>query len=109
MVWSHPTPLCCQRLPNSVREIFDDNVESYDLSFYVRNASITDPGLFLRGIQVSTFCAYPNLEADLAGQSPRNATQEGHWALNDRLGIDFEEHIVVEKRLTHWAGPMTSM
>lgn len=88
---------------NSVKEIFKENKESYDISFYVRNASVTDPSLAPEGCSsLYILVPTPNLEADIDWEETEaRYRQRVIEALNDRLGIDdFEEHIVVEKRLT---------
>ena len=88
---------------NSVKEIFNEFKESYDISFYVRNASITDPSLAPEGhSSLYILVPTPNLEADINWDEAEARYRERViTALNDRLGIDdFEQHIVVEKRLT---------
>jgi len=99
----HHTIVFAKDYRQSVNEIFTEHKESYDISFYVRNASVTDPKLAPEGCSsVYILVPTPNLEADINWEETEaKYRQRVIEALNDRLGIsDFEDHIVVEKRLT---------
>jgi len=99
----HHTIVFAKDYKQSIQEIFKDLKESYDISFYVRNASVTDDSLAPEGCSsLYILVPTPNLDADIDWeQHEAEYRARVIAALNDRLGIDdFEKHIVVEKRLT---------
>ncbi len=98
----HHTILFARDYRRNVEEIFERKVASDDLSFYVRNASVTDPTLAPAGkSSLYVLVPVPNLRGDLdwEDQAPKYRALTLK-AIADRLGIkDLEEHIEVEKTL----------
>lgn len=87
----------------NVDEIFTSFKESDDLSFYVRNASITDPTLAPEGkSSLYVLVPTPNLDADIDWEVKQKTYRDRTIAaIADRLGIDdLEENIEVEKIYT---------
>lgn len=99
----HHTIVFARNYRKNIEEIFTTGKESDDLSFYIRNASVTDPSLAPEGkSSLYLLVPTPNLEGDIDWDEAiaryRNMTFE---AVADRLGIDdLEEHIEVEKIYT---------
>ena len=87
----------------NVDEIFTNGLESDDISFYVRNAGVTDPTLAPEGkSSLYILVPTPNLDGDIdwdaARARYRKLVIDG---LRDRFGIDdLEENIEVEKIFT---------
>jgi phytoene desaturase len=93
----------------NVEEIFEKGVPSDDLSFYVRNASVTDPTLAPAGKSgLYVLVPVPNCRYGInwAEQGPRYR-ELALKAMRDRLGLgDLTQHIEVEQLLTPagWEG-----
>ncbi len=87
----------------NIEEIFKLNRSSDDISFYVRNASVTDPTLAPPGkSSLYILVPTPNLDGDVDWDEfqarYRSLILKG---FSERLGIDdLEEHIEVEKIYT---------
>jgi phytoene desaturase len=87
----------------NVDEIFTNGLESDDISFYVRNAGVTDPTLAPEGkSSLYILVPTPNLDGDIdwdaARARYRKLVIDG---LRNRFGIDdLEENIEVEKIFT---------
>lgn len=87
----------------NVDEIFRLNRSSDDISFYVRNASITDPTLAPPGkSSLYILVPTPNLDGDLDWDVHQDRYRKLIFkAFSDRLGIhDLEQRIEVEKIYT---------
>lgn len=87
----------------NVEEIFKLNRSSDDISFYVRNASVTDPTLAPPGkSSLYILVPTPNLDGDVDWDSVQDKYRELIFkAFADRLGInDLAQHIEVEKIYT---------
>lgn len=87
----------------NVDEIFKLNRSSDDLSFYVRNASVTDPTLAPEGkSSLYILVPTPNLDGDLDWDEVQGRYRSLVFkAFSERLGIDdLEQHIEVEKIYT---------
>lgn len=87
----------------NVDEIFKLNRSSDDISFYVRNASVTDPTLAPEGkSSLYILVPTPNLEAGIDWDEMRSRYREHVFrAFSERLGIDdLERRIEVEKVFT---------
>lgn len=87
----------------NVDEIFTNGLESRDISFYIRNAGVSDPTLAPDGkSSLYILVPTPNLDADIDWDAAkiryRRLVLEG---LRERFGIDdLEENIEVEKVFT---------
>jgi len=98
----HHTIFFAKDYKKNVEDIFDRKVLSDDLSFYIRNASITDPTLAPEGHSaVYVLVPCPNLRADIdwVEETPRfrqlvldHIKRQPGWE-------NLEEHIVEEKVL----------
>jgi phytoene desaturase len=87
----------------NVDEIFKKNRTSDDISFYVRNASVTDPTLAPEGkSSLYILVPTPNLDGDIDWEEMRGRYREHVFrAFRERLGIDdLEQRIEVEKVYT---------
>jgi phytoene desaturase len=87
----------------NVDEIFKENRTSDDISFYVRNASVTDPTLAPEGkSSLYILVPTPNLDGDIDWEEMRGRYRQHVFrAFRDRLGIDdLEQRIEVEKIYT---------
>ncbi len=87
----------------NVEEIFKLNRSSDDISFYVRNASVTDPTLAPPGkSSLYILVPTPNLDGDVDwDHQQRQYRSLVFKAFSDRLGIDdLEQSIEVEKIYT---------
>ena len=87
----------------NVDEIFKLNRSSDDISFYVRNASVTDPTLAPEGkSSLYVLVPTPNLDGDLDWDEIQDRYRSHVIkAFAERLGIDdLEQHIEVEKIYT---------
>jgi len=87
----------------NVEEIFKLNRSSDDISFYVRNASVTDPTLAPPGkSSLYILVPTPNLDGDLDWDDVQERYRNLIFkAFADRLGIDdLARHIEVEKIYT---------
>ena len=99
----HHTIVFAKDYKKNVDEIFTSGQESDDISFYIRNASVTDPTLAPEGkSSLYILVPTPNLDGDIDWEEAqaryRGLTMK---ALADRLGMDdLEEHIEVEKIYT---------
>ncbi len=99
----HHTIVFARDYKKNVEEVFEDLSESDDISFYVRNASRTDPTLAPEGkSSLYILVPTPNLEGDIDwDQAQQKYRDRVIKAFGDRLGIhDLEEHIEVEKIFT---------
>ena len=99
----HHTIAFARDYRKNVDEIFTLNQTSDDISFYVRNASVTDPTLAPEGkSSLYVLVPTPNLDGDIDWDTMQNEYREKVInAFADRLGIDdLEEHIEVEKIFT---------
>ncbi|NNE91784.1 MAG: phytoene desaturase [Verrucomicrobiales bacterium] len=99
----HHTIIFAKDYKKNVDEIFDTGLESEDISFYVRNASVTDPTLAPPGkSSLYILVPTPNLDGDIDWDTARSRYRKLVIdSMNDRLGIDdFEDHIEVEKIYT---------
>ncbi len=95
----------------NVDEIFKLNRGSDDISFYVRNASVTDPTLAPEGkSSLYILVPTPNLDGDLDWDEMRDRYRQRVFrAFSERLGIDdLERRIEVEKIYTPktWSGEL---
>lgn len=98
----HHTILFARDYRRNVQEIFELGRASDDLSFYVRNASITDPTLAPPGkSSLYVLVPVPNLRAGLDwGEQAQRYRALAFQAIKDRLGLDdLESHIEVERTL----------
>ena len=87
----------------NIEEIFKLNRSSDDISFYVRNASVTDPTLAPAGkSSIYILVPTPNLDGDVDWDEVQDRYRSMVFkAFEDRLGItDLEESIEVEKIYT---------
>jgi len=87
----HHTILFAEDYKTNVKEIFSNGTLSKDISFYVRNASVTDPTLAPKGhSSVYVLVPVPNLDSQI------------DWA---RDGVTFRENVLnqVESRMG-WKG-----
>lgn len=87
----------------NVDEIFKQNRSSDDISFYVRNASVTDPSLAPEGkSSLYILVPTPNLDGDVDWEEMRGRYRQRVFrAFRDRLGIDdLERRIEVERIYT---------
>lgn len=87
----------------NVEEIFKLNRSSDDISFYVRNASVTDPTLAPPGkSSLYILVPTPNLDGDVDWDDVQERYRNLIFkAFSDRLGIDdLARHIEVEKIYT---------
>ncbi len=87
----------------NIEEIFKLNRSSDDISFYVRNASVTDPTLAPAGkSSIYILVPTPNLDGDVDWDEVQDRYRSMVFkAFEDRLGItDLEENIEVEKIYT---------
>lgn len=87
----------------NVDEIFKLNCSSDDISFYVRNAGVTDPTLAPEGkSSLYILVPTPNLDGDVDWDEVQDRYRSMVFkAFSDRLGIDdLEENIEVEKIYT---------
>jgi phytoene desaturase len=87
----------------NVEEIFKLNRSSDDISFYVRNASVTDPTLAPAGkSSLYILVPTPNLDGDVNWDEVQDRYRSLVFkAFADRLGItDLEESVEVEKIYT---------
>jgi phytoene desaturase len=105
----HHTIVFARDYRRNVEEIFEKGVPSDDLSFYVRNASVTDPTLAPAGKSgLYVLVPVPNCRAGInwGEQGPRYR-ELALKAIRDRLGLDdIERHIEAEQLLTPkgWEG-----
>ncbi len=99
----HHTIVFAKDYKKNIDEIFTSGQESADISFYIRNASVTDATLAPEGkSSLYILVPTPNLDGDIdwdeAQARYRRLTMK---ALADRLGMDdLEDHIEVEKIYT---------
>ncbi len=99
----HHTIAFAKDYKKNITEIFNSGQESADISFYLRNASVTDPTLAPEGkSSLYVLVPTPNLDGDIDWEEAqaryRALTMN---ALSERLGMDdLEEHIEVEKMYT---------
>ncbi|MEM7013129.1 MAG: phytoene desaturase family protein [Verrucomicrobiota bacterium] len=87
----------------NIEEIFKTGQPSDDLSFYIRNASVTDPSLAPPGkSSVYVLVPTPNLDGDINWvDSQAHYRELAYRSISDRLGIsDFESRVEVEKIFT---------
>lgn len=108
----HHTIVFAREYRRNVEEIFERGVPSSDLSFYVRNASVTDPTLAPPGkSSVYVLVPVPNLRSGIDWSEYRpKYRQLTLAALADRLGLkDLERHIEVERIFTpkSWADDLS--
>lgn len=99
----HHTIAFARDYKKNVDEIFTLNQTSDDISFYVRNASVTDPTLAPEGkSSLYVLVPTPNLDGDIDWDAVQSDYRRKVLnAFADRLGItDLEEHIEVEKIFT---------
>lgn len=99
----HHTIVFAREYRRNVEEIFERGVPSSDLSFYVRNASVTDPTLAPAGKSgLYVLVPVPNLRHGMnwAEQGPRYRGL-AFKAIKERLGLaDVARHIEVEQIIT---------
>jgi len=99
----HHTIVFAHEYRRNVEEIFERGMPSSDLSFYVRNASVTDPTLAPAGKSgFYVLVPVPNLRHGMnwSEQGPRYRDL-AFKAIKDRLGlVDLAEHIEVERIIT---------
>ena len=99
----HHTIVFARDYKKNVDEIFKQNCSSNDISFYIRNASVTDPNLAPEGkSSLYILVPTPNLDGDIDWDEAQARYREMTFrAISDRLGIDdLEGHIEVEKAYT---------
>lgn len=99
----HHTIVFARDYKKNVDEIFKHNRRSDDISFYIRNASVTDSTLAPAGkSSLYILVPTPNLDGDIDWDEAKEAYRSMAFrAIADRLGItDLEEHIEVEKIYT---------
>lgn len=99
----HHTIVFARDYRKNVDEIFKHHRRSDDISFYIRNASVTDPTLAPEGkSSLYILVPTPNLDGDIDWDEAKDAYRSMAFsAIADRLGItDLEEHIEVEKIYT---------
>jgi phytoene desaturase len=99
----HHTIVFARDYKKNVDEIFKQNRKSNDISFYIRNASVTDPSLAPEGkSSIYILVPTPNLDGDIDWDEAQASYREMTFrAISDRLGIDdLEDHIEVEKAYT---------
>lgn len=95
----------------NVDEIFRSNRSSEDISFYVRNASVTDPSLAPEDCSsLYILVPTPNLDGEIDWDAMRDRYRRLVFrAFADRLGLDdLESRIEVEKIYTPktWSGEL---
>jgi phytoene desaturase len=108
----HHTILFARDYRRNVQEIFERDVLSRDISFYVRNASVTDPTLAPAGMSsLYVLVPVPNLKAPIDWVHERGAFRELVLdAIEERLGISgLRERIVVERGMSpsDWASDLS--
>jgi phytoene desaturase len=99
----HHTIVFARDYKKNIDEIFKQNRKSNDISFYIRNASVTDPSLAPDGkSSIYILVPTPNLDGDIDWDEAQASYREMTFrAISDRLGIDdLEDHIEVEKAYT---------
>lgn len=99
----HHTIVFARDYRKNVDDIFTSGQASDDISFYVRNASVTDPTLAPPGkSSLYVLVPTPNLDGDIDWDEARSRYRSlALRAMADRLGMDdLEEHIEVEKIYT---------
>lgn len=99
----HHTIVFARDYKKNVDEIFKLNRSSDDISFYVRNASVTDPTLAPPGkSSLYVLVPTPNLDSNLDWDEIQQRYRRHVFAaFSDRLGIhDLEQRIEVEKIYT---------
>jgi phytoene desaturase len=99
----HHTIVFAKDYRKNVDEIFTSGRASDDISFYVRNASVTDPTLAPEGkSSLYILVPTPNLDGDIDWDEARASYRAlALEAIRNRLGIDdLESHIEVEKIYT---------
>lgn len=99
----HHTIVFARDYKRNIEEIFNKHTASTDISFYVRNASVTDPTLAPEGkSSIYILVPTPNLDGDIDWDETRDRYRQLAFdAIAERLGIDdFEDHIEVEKIYT---------
>ncbi|MEM6279952.1 MAG: phytoene desaturase family protein [Verrucomicrobiota bacterium] len=99
----HHTIVFAKNYRKNVTEIFNSGQESADISFYLRNASVTDPTLAPEGkSSLYVLVPTPNLDGDIDWEEAQARYRTLAFnALSERLGMDdLESHIEVEKIYT---------
>ncbi|MEM9280518.1 MAG: phytoene desaturase family protein [Verrucomicrobiota bacterium] len=99
----HHTIVFARDYKKNIEEIFNHYTSSDDISFYIRNASVTDPTLAPEGkSSLYILVPTPNLDGDIDWTEAQAQYRELTFqALADRLGMDdLEQHIEVEKTYT---------
>ncbi len=99
----HHTIVFAKNYKQNVDEIFTHFKSSSDISFYVRNASVTDPTLAPEGkSSLYILVPTPNLDGDIDWETQKQIyRQKVMEGFRDRLGIeDLESHIEVEREFT---------
>ncbi len=99
----HHTIVFAREYRKNVEQIFERGVPSSDISFYVRNASVTDPTLAPAGKSgLYILVPVPNLRHGLNWAEQGTRYRElALKAMKDRLGLtDLAEHIEVERTIT---------
>lgn len=99
----HHTIVFARDYKENVEEIFNKRTSSSDISFYVRNASVTDPTLAPEGkSSIYILVPTPNLDGNIDWDEARDRYRKlAFEAISARLGIDdLEDHIEVEKIYT---------
>lgn len=103
----HHTIAFARDYRSNIRHIFDEKTLSEDFSFYVQNASATDPTLAPPGKSaLYVLVPMPNNESDLDWNAHCQSVREQVLdTLAERLGLhDLRAHIECEKIITpqHW-------
>jgi len=99
----HHTIVFAKNYRKNIEEIFNTRRASEDISFYVRNASVTDPTLAPEGkSSLYVLVPTPNLDGDIDWDEARDRYRSlAFRAIADRLGItDLERRVEVEKIFT---------
>ena len=96
----HHTIVFARDYKKNVEEIFKSGQSSSDISFYLRNASVTDPTIAPAGkSSLYVLVPTPNLDGDIDWDETQAKYREiTYQALADRLGLDdLEQRVEVEK------------
>lgn len=99
----HHTIVFARDYRKNIDEIFSSGRASDDISFYVRNASVTDPTLAPEGkSSLYVLVPTPNLDGDLDWETAQESYREmAYGAIAERLGLDdLQEHVEVERIYT---------
>jgi len=99
----HHTIIFARDYRKNVDEIFKHHRPSEDISFYVRNASVTDPTLAPPGkSSLYVLVPTPNLDGSIDWDEATDRYRAlAFEAIADRLGLDdLESHVEVEKIFT---------